>query len=315
PQTDPLAHVRKLQQELRQGAPRVARPDSPHTPEDRSAAQPDPTSIPDQGGKVPYVLDSDQRKHFRENREDWKAFVADHVPADRQDEWLTHREQVLDHHETIANDINTALRDTNSPLVWRQMATMQPERDATELRTEFAKWWVNGGAAQYIAERNDRGVPERAEHNSIPHAPKPPASDHSQRPQAPETPERDSVESDRERERQISDLTAELARVRGERDEAVAKLVRRTPAAQRYGSPQRRAAERPETPEAPDAPEAPESPDREELPTDRDEIDHDRSDLTDLGSTPDWSGIPEPPEPPDLEPLPARGGGWDGFER
>ncbi|MEV6073403.1 hypothetical protein AB0L82_43235, partial [Nocardia sp. NPDC052001] len=32
PQTDPLAHVRKLQQELRQGAPRVARPDSPHTP-------------------------------------------------------------------------------------------------------------------------------------------------------------------------------------------------------------------------------------------------------------------------------------------
>ncbi|MEU6564364.1 hypothetical protein [Nocardia nova] len=43
--------------------------------------------------------------------------------------------------------------------------------------------------------------------------------------------------------RQLTALTAERDRLRGERDEAVQKLAERTPAAERYGSPERQAAQ------------------------------------------------------------------------
>ncbi|MEU6579575.1 hypothetical protein [Nocardia sp. NPDC046763] len=97
---------------------------------------------------------------------------------------------------------------------------------------------------------------------------------------------------------------------RGQRDEAVAKLVRRTPPEQRYGSPQRRAAA--ERPEAPEAPEAPEQSDCEELPLDRDEVAEVAYDCPDLiGSVleaPEFSGVPETLDDP-LEMS------WGGFDR
>ncbi|MFE3227635.1 hypothetical protein [Nocardia sp. NPDC059228] len=151
-----------------------------------------------------------------------------------------------------------------------------------------------------------------------------------QRPEAPEAPEAPAapdgsvviVQSEvlDKLERDLAEMTERAERAerernsaRGQRDEAVAKLVRRTPPEQRYGSPQRRAAERPGTPEAP---EAPAQPDREDLPHDRDEQPaYDRSDMTAAESVPDWSGIPEPPEPPEFEPIPSGHNGWDGFER
>ncbi|GAB2453823.1 hypothetical protein [Nocardia tengchongensis] len=151
-----------------------------------------------------------------------------------------------------------------------------------------------------------------------------------QRPEAPEAPEAPAapdgsvgiVQSEvlDKLERDLAEMTERAERAererntaRGQRDEAVAKLVRRTPPEQRYGNAARRAAERPE---APEAPEAPAQPDREDLPHDRDEQPaYDRSDMTEAESVPDWSGIPEPPEPPEFEPVPSGHNGWDGFER
>ncbi len=79
-----------------------------------------------------------------------------------------------------------------------------------------------------------------------------------------------------QRGQELTEAHTELTRVRGERDEAVQKLVKRTPAGQRYGSPERQAEQakvaartplrenaNPATPEAPaesSTPEAPESP-------------------------------------------------------
>ncbi|MFE2961826.1 hypothetical protein [Nocardia tengchongensis] len=145
-------------------------------------------------------------------------------------------------------------------------------------------------AAARVAQSWARG--EAPPRETIPEAPK--------QPEAPAVPDRD-------------ELLTQLATARQERDEAVAKLINRTPPEQRYGSPQRQQAERPQAPEAPDAPA---QPDREELPHDRDALpDYDRSDMTAAESVPDWSGIPEPPEPPDFEPIPSGHNGWDGFER
>ncbi|MBF6150286.1 hypothetical protein [Nocardia nova] len=70
-----------------------------------------------------------------------------------------------------------------------------------------------------------------------------------------------------QRGRELTDVHAELERVRGERDAAVQKLVARTPHAQRYGSPQRQTeqakAATPKAPETPEQPEAPEAPERQ----------------------------------------------------
>ncbi|PPJ27228.1 hypothetical protein [Nocardia nova] len=63
--------------------------------------------------------------------------------------------------------------------------------------------------------------------------------------------------------RQLTQLTAERDRLRGERDEAVQKLAERTPAHERYGSPERQAAQvRAETREAARSPLADHQPGR-----------------------------------------------------
>lgn len=52
---------------------------------------------------------------------------------------------------------------------------------------------------------------------------------------------RDVADQLAQRGQELTDAHTELGRVRGERDEAVQKLVKRTPAGQRYGSPERQA--------------------------------------------------------------------------
>lgn len=73
-----------------------------------------------------------------------------------------------------------------------------------------------------------------------------------------------------QRGQELTDVHAELAQVRGERDAAVRKLIEHTPPQQRYGSPERQAQQArptPQTPKSPDAtPEAPEAPETPEVP-------------------------------------------------
>ncbi|MFI7191562.1 hypothetical protein ACIBQ0_17650 [Nocardia nova] len=100
-----------------------------------------------------------------------------------------------------------------------------------------------------------------------------------------------------EKDRLIAELTSERNRFRTERDEAVQKLVRSTPGRDRYGAPERIAADQLA---------------REELPTDRRPAEGGR----DLGVPVNGDRAPDAPE---LVSVPERNGAhemeWEGFSR
>ncbi|MFE3023206.1 hypothetical protein [Nocardia tengchongensis] len=187
-------------------------------------------------------------------------------------------------------------------LVGRARSVQTELRDRAAIDESRRAWDAATPVRPVTDARSDLGAPQR------PAAPEGPAA-----PAAPEAPTGPAGSVVIVQSEVFDRMSRDLEQARKERDEAVAKLIKRTPPEQRYGSPQRRQAERPQ---APEAPEAPAQPDREELPPDRDELPaYDRSDVTAAESVPDWSGVPEPPEPPEFEPIPSGHNGWDGFER